>query len=115
MAKHFLALGWIVRGITRSATSSSAASLSALGVQLVEADIDDPSTLIPAFRFAHVIFAVTDCKYLLSLLLLYPISLLPPYLCEGKLMLTRRSLGTLFLQFLTPVEGFGSSDRGACV
>jgi NmrA-like family len=26
----------------------------------VQADIDDPSSLIPAFRHAHVIFAVTD-------------------------------------------------------
>jgi NmrA-like family len=60
VAEKFLSLGWNVRGITRSASSASAVALAAKGVTLVEADIDNPSTLIPAFSGAHVIFGVTD-------------------------------------------------------
>ncbi|CZR60571.1 related to nitrogen metabolic regulation protein nmr [Phialocephala subalpina] len=60
VAKKFLSLGWHVRGITRSASSNSAKALSAQGVEIVEADIDYPATLIPAFSGAHIIFAVTD-------------------------------------------------------
>lgn len=53
-------MGWNVRGITRSATSASALSVQAKGVSLVEADIDNTSSLIHAFSGAHAIFAVTD-------------------------------------------------------
>ncbi|PMD57227.1 NAD(P)-binding protein [Hyaloscypha bicolor E] len=60
VASHFLSLGWNVRGISRSSTSSSAEALKAKGIDVVQADVDDPQTLIPAFRGAHVIFAVTD-------------------------------------------------------
>lgn len=60
VADKFLSLGWNVRGITRSTSSSSAAALKAKGITLIEADLDNPSTLIPAFSGAHVIFAVTD-------------------------------------------------------
>lgn len=60
VADKFLSLGWNVRGITRSATSASALSVQAKGISLVEADIDDTSSLIHAFSGAHVIFAVTD-------------------------------------------------------
>jgi len=60
VARKFLSLGWHVRGITRSISSSSAQSLSQSGIQLIEADIDNPSSLIPTFSGAHVIFAVTD-------------------------------------------------------
>jgi NmrA-like family len=30
------------------------------GIAVIQADVDDPQTLLPAFRDAHVIFAVTD-------------------------------------------------------
>ncbi|KAE9378246.1 NAD(P)-binding protein [Stipitochalara longipes BDJ] len=60
VASHFHALGFHVRGITRSTTSPSALALKAKGISLVEANIDDPSTLIPAFRGAQVIFGLTD-------------------------------------------------------
>lgn len=60
VANKFLSLGWNVRGITRSATSDSAKAQAAKGISIVEADLDSPSTLIPAFSGAHVIFAVTD-------------------------------------------------------
>ncbi|KUJ15850.1 NAD(P)-binding protein [Mollisia scopiformis] len=63
VARKFLSLSdppWTVRGITRSLTSPAALSLSASGVDLVQADIDSPSSLIAAFAGAHAIFAVTD-------------------------------------------------------
>lgn len=60
MASQFLSLGWNVRGITRSTTSPAALALIAKGVSLITADIDNPSTLIAAFKDAHVIFAMTD-------------------------------------------------------
>jgi NmrA-like family len=49
-----------VRGVTRSATSDSAKAQAAKGISIVEADLDKPSSLIPAFSGAHVVFAVTD-------------------------------------------------------
>lgn len=60
VAEKFLSLGWDVRGITRSTTSPSALALKARGLTLVEADLDNSTSLIKAFSGAHVIFAVTD-------------------------------------------------------
>jgi len=60
VASKFLSLGWHVRGVTRLASSSSAKALQEKGIQIVEADIDNPSSLITAFSGAHVIFGVTD-------------------------------------------------------
>ncbi|KIN06401.1 hypothetical protein OIDMADRAFT_101134 [Oidiodendron maius Zn] len=60
VADKFLSLGWNVRGITRSAMSDSAKAKAAEGISIVEADLDNLGTLIPAFRGAHVIFAITD-------------------------------------------------------
>ncbi|KAF4625309.1 hypothetical protein G7Y89_g12857 [Cudoniella acicularis] len=60
VATHFLSLGWNVRGITRNASSSKALALAQQGISIVTADLDTPSTLIPAFSGAHVIFAITD-------------------------------------------------------
>lgn len=61
VAKTFLdAPGWKVRGITRSVDGSKAQSLSSAGVELVQADLDDKSSLIKAFRDSHALFANTD-------------------------------------------------------
>jgi hypothetical protein len=60
VASQFLALGWNVVGLTRSITSPSALALSAMGVELLKADVDDPASLISAFRGANVIFGMTD-------------------------------------------------------
>ena len=49
-----------VRGITRNTTSAQAQSLSAQGVEIVEADLDDVNSLISAFQGAHLIFSVTN-------------------------------------------------------
>ncbi|KAH6674247.1 hypothetical protein B0J14DRAFT_34752 [Halenospora varia] len=60
VASLFLLKGWNIRAITRSSTSSKAQALSSQGMTIVEADLDNPSTLLPAFSGAHAIFAVTD-------------------------------------------------------
>lgn len=49
-----------VRGITRNVESSKAKELTAKGVEMVQADINDQASLDRAFQGAHVIFAVTD-------------------------------------------------------
>lgn len=52
--------GWRVRGITRNASSAKAKALAARGAEVVEADMDDPSTLPPVFAGSQAIFAVSD-------------------------------------------------------
>lgn len=49
-----------VRGVTRNASSASAVSLASQGVEIVEADLDNPSSLATIFHGAHTIFALTD-------------------------------------------------------
>ncbi|KAI1608315.1 hypothetical protein EDD36DRAFT_412667 [Exophiala viscosa] len=51
---------WKIRGVTRSTTSSRAKKLSARGVEMVEADLDNPKSLSAAFEGASVIYGVTD-------------------------------------------------------
>ncbi|KAH7003211.1 hypothetical protein EDB82DRAFT_564295 [Fusarium venenatum] len=51
---------WRVRAITRNAKSSKAQALSSKGTQVVQADLDEPSTLVAAFEGANAIFAVSD-------------------------------------------------------
>lgn len=63
VASFFDAQGWNVRGISRSASSASSKALSSKGISVVEADVDDFSSLVSAFSGAHVIFAVTDFWY----------------------------------------------------
>ena len=61
VAKAFLdSPGWKVCGITRSVNAPAAQSLSSAGVELVQADLDDRSSLFEAFRGSHAIFANTD-------------------------------------------------------
>ncbi|KAF4628767.1 hypothetical protein G7Y89_g9383 [Cudoniella acicularis] len=52
--------GWKVRGITRNLSSASAQSWISKGVELVQGDLNDPSSLERAFAGAHVIFSVTN-------------------------------------------------------
>ncbi|KAK3688908.1 hypothetical protein B0T22DRAFT_490490 [Podospora appendiculata] len=49
-----------IRALTRSPTSASALALSALGLEVVQADINDPSSLQAAFAGSHIIYAVTN-------------------------------------------------------
>lgn len=55
-----------LRGITRNLTSSSAKALTAKGVELVQADLDDPESLQRAMKDSHGVFAVTDYWHLHS-------------------------------------------------
>lgn len=53
--------GWEVRGLTRSVDSSAAQKLAKdLGVEIVQAELNEPSMLLEAFRGADAIFANTD-------------------------------------------------------
>jgi uncharacterized protein YbjT (DUF2867 family) len=49
-----------VRAITRNASSEKAQALAALGAEVVEADLDDQSSLEGAFSGAHGAFCVTN-------------------------------------------------------
>ncbi|KAK3323102.1 hypothetical protein B0T19DRAFT_462409 [Cercophora scortea] len=49
-----------IRALTRSPTSASALALSAQGLEVVQADINDPASLKAAFAGSHVIYAVTN-------------------------------------------------------
>ncbi|KAF2453536.1 putative hscarg dehydrogenase, partial [Lineolata rhizophorae] len=51
---------WRLRGITRDADSSKARELSARGVEMVAADLNDADSLRRAFQGAAVVFGVTD-------------------------------------------------------
>lgn len=51
---------YTIRGITRNTNSAAAKALSAKGVSLVTADLNDEASLVAAFTGAHAIYAVTD-------------------------------------------------------
>ncbi|KAJ6125769.1 hypothetical protein N7523_003389 [Penicillium sp. IBT 18751x] len=52
-----------LRAITRDATRTSAQSLRDRGVEIVEADVDDPQSLPSAVAQAHTVFIVTFSVY----------------------------------------------------
>ena len=61
VAHTFLSLPeWRVRGISRNPGSPAAQALSTQGVEIVQGDLDDKDSLIPAFIGATVIFSNTD-------------------------------------------------------
>lgn len=51
---------WRVRGLTRNPSSAKAQALSARGVEIVRADLDDISSLSASFQDANAIFVVSD-------------------------------------------------------
>jgi uncharacterized protein YbjT (DUF2867 family) len=51
---------WRVRAVTRNPASAKAQDLAARGAEVVQADLDSPSTLSSAFANANAIFAVSD-------------------------------------------------------
>ncbi|CAI7640501.1 unnamed protein product [Penicillium pancosmium] len=51
---------WRVRAVTRNPASTKAQALAARGAEVVQADLDSPSTLSSAFENANAIFAVSD-------------------------------------------------------
>ncbi|KAE9580515.1 NmrA-like family domain-containing protein 1 [Colletotrichum fructicola] len=60
VARRFLAAGYRVRGLTRNVSSPAATALASLGVEVVQADLEDVDSLKEAFRDANVIFSVTN-------------------------------------------------------
>jgi len=51
---------WKIRGITRNVDSDSAKALTAKGVEMVTADLNDEQSLLKAFQGSTAIYAVTD-------------------------------------------------------
>ncbi|CAO2648182.1 Nn.00g074490.m01.CDS01 [Neocucurbitaria sp. VM-36] len=51
---------WRIRGLTRDPNSPASLALSARGIQMLRADLHDPSTLHSVFKGANLIFSVTD-------------------------------------------------------
>ena len=58
VARHLLNQGWRVVGLTRKPESKKAAALKALGVELVQADLEDVATLEAAFRNAYGLYTM---------------------------------------------------------
>jgi hypothetical protein len=54
------AKGWKIRGLTRNRNSPAAQALIARGVEMVNADLDDVTSLTTAFQEAYAIFSVLD-------------------------------------------------------
>ncbi|EXJ90794.1 hypothetical protein A1O1_03898 [Capronia coronata CBS 617.96] len=52
--------GWTIRGLTRNTSSRASQALTAKGVEMVSANLDDVPSLVTAFQGAHAIFSVTD-------------------------------------------------------
>lgn len=51
---------YIVRGLSRNISSPKGQALSRMGIEMRQADLDDPQSLLSAFEDAHIIFAMTD-------------------------------------------------------
>ena len=45
VARELVQRGYIVRGLTRNVNSDASSALTALGVQMVRGDLDDPASL----------------------------------------------------------------------
>ena len=52
--------GWKIRGLTRNHKSPSAQALTAKGVEMVNVDLDDITSLVSAFKGAYAIFSMLD-------------------------------------------------------
>jgi hypothetical protein len=52
-----------LRGISRDASKESAASLRKRGVEVIQADLSDPQSLVAAVADSYAIFGVTNCMY----------------------------------------------------
>jgi uncharacterized protein YbjT (DUF2867 family) len=58
VVRHLLNQGWRVVGLTRRPESKKAAALKALGVELVQADLEDVASLEAAFRNAYGLYTM---------------------------------------------------------
>jgi hypothetical protein len=60
-AVSFLSIpNWTVRALTRNPTSATAQKLASMGCEVVQADLNDISSLDTAFKGVHAIFVNTD-------------------------------------------------------
>lgn len=59
-ARHLLAQGWRVRGLTRDPESQNAQALAAAGAEVVRADMDERASLDHALRGAYGVFSVQN-------------------------------------------------------
>jgi uncharacterized protein YbjT (DUF2867 family) len=60
VTRHLLKEGWRVRGLTRNPESEKARGLSALGAEVVRADLNDPASLRPVFEGAYGVYSVQN-------------------------------------------------------
>jgi uncharacterized protein YbjT (DUF2867 family) len=60
VARNLLQGGWTVRAMTRKPEGEKARSLAEHGAEVVQADMDDPSSLGRAFEDAHGVFSVQN-------------------------------------------------------
>lgn len=60
VTRHLLSSGWRVRAATRTPKSKKAQRLSALGVEVVQADMAKPDSLVAVFEGAHGVFSVQN-------------------------------------------------------
>jgi uncharacterized protein YbjT (DUF2867 family) len=58
VVRHLIQDGWRVKGITRQPESKKALAVRALGVELVQADLDDITTLEAAFQGAYGVYTM---------------------------------------------------------
>ncbi|KAL4948190.1 hypothetical protein BDW69DRAFT_203721 [Aspergillus filifer] len=56
-----------LRGITRDANKPKPQSLAAAGIEMLEADLNEPSTLSAAVRDAHTVILITETQYVSDL------------------------------------------------
>ncbi|KAL4755666.1 uncharacterized protein BDW70DRAFT_165244, partial [Aspergillus foveolatus] len=60
-AESFLSIpNWTVRALTRNPASATAQKLASMGCEVVQADLNDMSSLDAAFKGVHAIFVNTD-------------------------------------------------------
>jgi uncharacterized protein YbjT (DUF2867 family) len=60
VARHLLADGWHVRGLTRDAASEKARALAASGAEVVQGDMGDAASLAPIFAGAYGVYSVQN-------------------------------------------------------
>jgi uncharacterized protein YbjT (DUF2867 family) len=60
VARHLVATGWRVRGVTRSPISTAARALAALGVEVVGADMADADAMRKACSGSYGVFSVQN-------------------------------------------------------
>ena len=49
-----------LRGITRDTSKKASLDLKNLGVEIIQADLNDPSSLIPAVSGSYAVFGITN-------------------------------------------------------